>query len=141
MTSSDRPKESYLSSCNISQQAQRELCTQSKRGITLSALGYLVDCLKFVYNYYTTIQQINQKFSVITDIFKIFRLNENRPAPLPACPIVYSKSNKSLSTTASRANDFLPASSKSITIVLSLISTTLPTPKDRCLTVEPTISL
>nr|DAN17848.1 MAG TPA: hypothetical protein [Caudoviricetes sp.] len=55
MTPSDRSKESYLSSCNISQQAQRELCTQSKQGITLSSLGYLVDCLKFVYHYYITI--------------------------------------------------------------------------------------
>nr|DAN48237.1 MAG TPA: hypothetical protein [Caudoviricetes sp.]DAX20748.1 MAG TPA: hypothetical protein [Caudoviricetes sp.] len=55
MTSSDYSKENYLSSCNISQKVQRELCMQSKQGVTLSSLGYLVDCLKSVYYYYTTV--------------------------------------------------------------------------------------
>ena len=60
MTSFDYSKENYLFLRNISRRAQRELCIQSKQGVTLSSLGYLVDCLKSVYNYYSIICLKNQ---------------------------------------------------------------------------------
>ena len=47
---------------------------QSKQGVTLSSLGYLVDCLKSVYNYYSIIGyfiQVNTAIiAVIIDNFK-----------------------------------------------------------------------
>lgn len=44
---------------------------QSKQGVTLSPLGYLVDCLKSVYNYYSTVSRFfqvnNSVIAVIID--------------------------------------------------------------------------
>ena len=54
---------------------------QSKQGVTLSTLGYSVDCLKSVYNYYSTggrfFQVNNSIISVITDILEIVYYNGN----------------------------------------------------------------
>lgn len=52
---------------------------QSKQGVTPSSLGYLVDCLKSVYNYYSTVSRFfqvnNSIIAVVIDIFKNCRYN------------------------------------------------------------------
>ena len=56
---------------------------QSKQGVTLSTLGYLVDCLKSVYNYYSTVSRFfqvnNSIIAVIIDIFKNCRYKHKKP--------------------------------------------------------------
>ena len=59
----------------------------------------------------------------------------------PAFKPVDQNFKRLLSTTASSARDFFPWSTKSMVIVLSFISVTLPVPNDGCLTVEPITSL
>lgn len=55
---------------------------QSKQGVTLSTLGYSVDCLKSVYNYYSTVgrffQVNNSIIAVIIDNLESFRYNRKK---------------------------------------------------------------
>ena len=60
---------------------------QSKQGVTLSTLGYLVDCLKSVYNYYSIIGRFfkanNNIIAVIIDNLENCRYNrKNHQLPL-----------------------------------------------------------
>ena len=57
---------------------------QSKQGVTLSTLGYSVDCLKSVYNYYSTVSRFfqvnNSIIAVIIDNLENCRYKHNKKA-------------------------------------------------------------
>lgn len=67
---------------------------QSKQGVTLSTLGYSVDCSKSVYNYYSTVgrffQVNNSIIAVVIDIFKNCRYKHKKALPfLGGCVSYY----------------------------------------------------